>query len=93
MFRSCNPLHVYSTECVLLRVLQTSYCISSRDLHTFLALFYRHFHDKNLATVAASRWISDVITLDETARTLVTEILDKQRYTSRRECAAHFNAY
>jgi hypothetical protein len=64
-----------------------------QTLHSFLASFYRHFHDKNSATVAASRWFSNVTTLEETARTLVTEILDKHRYISRRECAAHFNAY
>jgi hypothetical protein len=61
--------------------------------HTFLALLYRQFRDKNSAIVAASRWFSDATTLEDTARTLVTKILDKPRYTSRRECAAHFNAY
>lgn len=63
------------------------------NLHTSLALLYRHFRDKNSATVAESRWFSDTTTLEDTARTLVTKILDKPRYTSRRECAAHFNAY
>jgi hypothetical protein len=38
MFRSCNPQHGYSTNCVLLRVLQTTFCISSRDFKHFLGL-------------------------------------------------------
>jgi hypothetical protein len=62
-------------------------------LHTFLALLYRHFRDKNSATVAALRSFSDATTLEDTARTLVTKILDKPPYTSRRECGARSNAY
>jgi hypothetical protein len=94
MFRSCNPQHGYSTNCVLLRVLQTSVCVFLPEtLHTFLALLYRQFRDKNSAIVAASRWFSDATPLEDTARTSVTKILDKPRYTSRRECAAHFNAH
>jgi len=38
MFRSCNPQHGYSTNCVLIRALQTSACISSRDFTHYLGL-------------------------------------------------------
>jgi hypothetical protein len=76
-FAYCKPASVFLPE----------------NLHISLALFYRHFRDKNSATVAESRWFSDATTLEDTARTLVTKILDKPRYTSRRECAVHFNAY
>jgi len=93
MFRSCDPQHGYSTNCVLLRVLQTSSVFLPETSRTFLTVLYRHFRDKNSATVAASRWFSDATNVEDTARTLVTKILDKPRYTSRRECAAHFSAY
>ena len=76
-FAYCKPAPVFFPE----------------TLHTSLALFYRNVRNKNLATVVESRWFSDATTLEDTARTLVTKILDKPRYTSRRECAAHFNAY
>lgn len=76
-FAHCKPAPVFLPE----------------TLHTILALLYRHFRDKNSATVAELRWFSDATSLEDTARTLVTKILDKPRYTSRRECAVHFNAY
>jgi hypothetical protein len=94
MYRSCNPPKTVTVP--------TAFCFAcykpapvflTETLQTFLALLYRHFRDKNSATVAALRWFRDATSLEDTARTLVTKILDKPRYTSRRECGAHFNAY
>jgi hypothetical protein len=76
-FAYCKPASVFPPE----------------TLHNILALLYRHFRDKNSATLGALRWFSDATTSEDIARTLVTKILDKPRYTSCRECASHFNAY